>query len=395
MSQPDTNSKENIISIFSENFENNIFSKFTLSSVISKNIEFKNVFIRPVILKDGRKLSFLYRYPTKDVTRNHSLEEAITLLEQYLGTTFLQADLFTVDTSYHFLANRKGNSRLTEKKITGERSVTADHNKTKQRLVGRDDQAYLKVLGIMTDDGKVRNDRQDKFRQINKYIEFFSQALKESGLQGEVKVADMGSGKGYLTFAMYDYLRSAGFSPSVTGIEFRQDMVALCNHMADSVGFSNLHFRQGTIETAEIPEFNVLVALHACDTATDEALFRGISSGADIILVSPCCHKQLRKQFHPDTDLKALGKFGILEERQAEILTDTIRALLLEASGYKTKVFEFISTEHTPKNLMIAAVKKTGHVSPDPEKLKEINLLKERFGIREHHLETLLLKIQS
>lgn len=391
MSKDMPDNKQNIITIFSEYFENTKFSKLTLSSVISKNNEFKTVFIKPIQLKDGLRLSFLYRYPTKDITKNHTLEESVVILNDLIGKVFLQADLFTLDASYHFLSNKKGHSKLTKKEISEERILNLDHNKAKTRLIGDTNNAYLKILGIMTEEGKIRNDKQDKFRQINKYIEFFSQALKESAVTSQASVVDMGSGKGYLTFAMYDYLTKTFEDESkVLGVEFREDMVMLCNKMAQSVGFNNLTFEKGTIETAVLPDFNILIALHACDTATDEAIFRGITNHAEIILVSPCCHKQIRKQYKPSAELKTLGKFGIIEERQSEIITDTIRALILEAYGYKTKIFEFISTEHTPKNLMISAVRKADHKKTDEEKLKEVQILKNNFGIKEHHLETLL-----
>ena len=149
-----------------------------------------------------------------------------------------------------------------------------------------------------------------------------------------------------------------------------RDLVDSCNEIAQACGFENLHFRTGSIDTAELPKVDMLIALHACDTATDQAIYRGITAGAQIILCAPCCHKQIRKQVHPDNALRAITGFGILEERQAEIVTDTIRALILRAFGYKTNVFEFISTEHTPKNLLISAIKTGIEKTPRKEVLE-------------------------
>jgi SAM-dependent methyltransferase len=267
--------------------------------------------------------------------------------------------------------------------------VAEMHNKIKNRIV--EDAPFLRLLGVFSNEGKLKSDKQDKFVQINKYLEFFSQSIASSELKDDFSVIDMGSGKGYLTFAMYDYLtRILGKKAAVKGIEYRQDMVDLCNNLAQKADFVGLSFVQGTIENAETQGDNVLIALHACDTATDEAIFKGINANAKIIMVAPCCHKQIRKQINPQDELRLLAKFGILEERLSESLTDLIRALILEAYGYQTKVFEFINSEHTPKNLMISAVYKGIDEKRKIEKLNEVMALKSRFGIEFHYLEKLL-----
>jgi hypothetical protein len=203
----------------------------------------------------------------------------------------------------------------------------------------------------------------------------------------------MGSGKGYLTFALYDFLRNTmGSEPVMKGIEFRPDLVAACNTIAGKAGFSHLEFVQGSIVETEIERIDILIALHACDTATDDAIFRGIMAGASLIVCAPCCHKQVRKEMKTDGDLAPLVKYGILLERQAEIITDTIRAMILEAFGYKTKVMEFISTEHTPKNVMITG-RRVSKENPDKEKIfREIANIRKEFGIGSHYLEQMVRK---
>jgi hypothetical protein len=204
----------------------------------------------------------------------------------------------------------------------------------------------------------------------------------------------MGSGKGYLTFALYDYLSSVmGLQPEITGIELRQNLVDFCNKNARLAGFSGLHFVATDINDFQPERLDMLIALHACDTATDLALAKGILAKVDTIVVAPCCHKQIRKAMDTQNELAPVLRYGILEERQAEILTDGIRALLLEANGYKTQVFEFISTEHTAKNVMITAV----GTNDDPRlkqqglnALEKVAALKAGFGIEEHYLEHLL-----
>lgn len=211
----------------------------------------------------------------------------------------------------------------------------------------------------------------------------------------------MGSGKGYLTFALYDYLHSVlKLETEVVGVEYRQDMVDLCNQVAVKSAFDRLNFVQGTIEDHNAEHVNLLIALHACDTATDDAIFKGIKANAELIVVAPCCHKQIRREIEQNkvkNDVSFLTKYGIFLERQAEMVTDGIRALILEYFGYKTKVFEFISDAHTPKNVLVVGVKKSlkslvGSPKIEEQKaiLEKIKASKEYFGIGYHHLEKLL-----
>jgi SAM-dependent methyltransferase len=195
-----------------------------------------------------------------------------------------------------------------------------------------------------------------KFRQINKFVELLSHLSTEATLPSDrpLRVVDMGCGKGYLTFATAAFF---GARADVLGLEARPDLVELCNRVVREEKFSNLTFAAGTIADTKLDRADVLVALHACDTATDDAIAKGIAAQASLIVVSPCCQKELRPQLVAPSVLAEALKHGIFQERQAEFVTDAIRAQLLEWAGYRTKVFEFVSTEHTAKNLMIAAVK--------------------------------------
>lgn len=250
---------------------------------------------------------------------------------------------------------------------------------------------YLRELGVITADWKVKNSMQDKYRQINKYIEIIDGILRNTNLDNTLNIVDMGAGKGYLTFALYDYLHNVlKKTATVIGVELRKELVTDCNAIAQKSDFNNLSFKAGTIKQVELPDTDMLIALHACDTATDDAIFRGINADAKIIICAPCCHKQVRKQMNPTDDLNLITQFGILKERQAELLTDGIRALLLEAYGYKTKVFEFIATEHTPKNVLIVAVKHKNSKIPDYKILEKIENIKKIHGIEYHYLEKLL-----
>jgi hypothetical protein len=230
-----------------------------------------------------------------------------------------------------------------------------------------------------------------KYVQINRYIELLEPHLAVvANSRKQIRVTDMGAGKGYLTFALYDYLQNRGKNPVIQGIEQRRELVDQCNAIADKVRFTNLSFSEGVIMTSVIHDQDVLIALHACDTATDEAIFKGITANVPLIVVAPCCHKQVRNSMKAAESFSLLTRHGILLERQAELLTDAIRSRVLEIYGYKTLMTEFVDPEHTPKNIMIIG-RKTGKRNGSREAM--IQKLREfitQFGIQDHHLVTLL-----
>lgn len=236
----------------------------------------------------------------------------------------------------------------------------------------------------------------DKYRQINRYLEILSHLAKECGWSGSdtakeaMTLADMGCGKGYLTFGTWHLFRRVwAQSVHVIGVESRPDLVATTNKLANQIKGDGLEFFSGTIESAKLPPVDALIALHACDTATDDAIRRGIELGAKLIVVAPCCHKQVRPQLGKPEPLAPVLRHGVMEERIAEWVTDGLRALFLEWAGYRTKMFEFVASEHTPKNLMIAAVR---HSRPftDAAARRRIEELKSFFGIQHHALDSLL-----
>lgn len=272
----------------------------------------------------------------------------------------------------------------------------------KKRLIEAQGQSYLQALGLSGPDGKIFKKAQDKYRQINRYVEILAPLVGElpnsSAKDGALRVVDMGAGKGYLTFALYDYLRDvAGRAVQLTGVEYRDDLVAFCNDVAARAGYDDLRFAQGTIGDYE-PEqgtLDILIALHACDTATDDALYKGITAQAGLIVVAPCCHKQIRREIeiskiaHGREEAGFLFRHGIFCERQAEMITDGLRALILEYHGYRTKIFEFVSDAHTAKNIMITAQKDPQFKLDKSTIRAEIKTIKSYFGISSHYLERL------
>jgi Methyltransferase domain len=352
----------------------------------------KNAYLRPVSIKKQLKIAITYRYATRDEVKNYDLEEVLVLLEQWLGKFFLNADLFTNEQQITLSFDKKGQPQLRQKTITPLAPVNLTHDRSKQRLL-HPTLPWLHLLGITNVKGEVLSAMQDKWRQINKYAEILDSLLREQALPPDARLADMGSGKGYLTFALYQlWCDRNGTPPRMTGIELRPHLVQLCNTIAQQVDFQHLNFIADDINHWQTEHLDVLIALHACDTATDMAIAKGIKTGASLIVTAPCCHKQVRRDLNTQNELAPILRYGILEERQAEILTDGIRALLLEAHGYHTKVFEFISTEHTAKNVMITAQKDPKSTPTHQKKaLEQIIQLKASFGLKSHFLETLLV----
>ncbi|MFZ4478084.1 MAG: class I SAM-dependent methyltransferase, partial [Saprospiraceae bacterium] len=344
-------------------------------------------------LKKGLHIAFNYRYKTRDELKNFELNEAIAQLENLLGTVFLNADLLTPERDFSLQFDQQGAARFSSKKpsVQTPTQIPTTHDRSKNRLLNPT-APWLHLLGITNAKGDVLAAHQDKWRQINKYLETIESLLRDSLLQTGAHIADMGSGKGYLTFALYDFLQNhLNLEPHITGIELRPALVDFCNKTAQQVGFQNLHFIAQDIAEYKPESLDMLIALHACDTATDLALAAGIRQKARILVVAPCCHKQIRREMQTQNELAPLLRHGILEERQAELVTDGIRALLLEAEGYQTKVFEFISTEHTAKNVMITATKDHRRLQQRrTEALAQVAALKTGFGIKQHWLEHLL-----
>lgn len=338
------------------------FARLTLGKPRGDDPTLQKVVARPVTLKAGPRISFVWRHDRRDLTKNLPPPEAVREILRLVGTTFHSAHLSTTTQSVQLEFNRKGEARLH----LG-RGVAAapdpGHDRTKSRLLPPDAQAWLHALGVTNAAGTVREGMADKHRQIHKYTEVLGHLLASAPLPPDrpVEVTDMGCGKGYLTFAAHDYLdRVLQRSSRVCGVEARPELVELCNRIAHETGRPKLSFVGGTIQDAELPHPDVLIALHACDTATDDALARGVKAGAALIVAAPCCQKELRPHLRPAPVLAPALRHGIWQERHAEFVTDALRALLLEWAGYDVKVFEFISTEHTAKNLMIAATRRPG-----------------------------------
>ncbi len=382
---------DSLLSHLRRALDDGIFVKLVLSKYRGEEPDLKRIAGRLVVLRDQPHLAFVSHYATRDITRNAPLPEALEEVGRLLGTTFRSIHLLTTDEEIAAEYSRKGRCRIQRRKGPPREVPDTAHNRAKRRLIepGR---PFLQDLGITDARGRILPSMSHKWKQINRFLELFDKALDGIGAEAgqPVRVVDFGAGKGYLTFAVHDYLRQVlGVDAQVTGVELRPELVAFCNGVAQRRNCAGLVMHQGDVEHFPVPETDVLIALHACDTATDLALFTGIRAGAKVLMASPCCHKEVRPQMAAPEVLRPMLRFGIHLEREAEMVTDTLRALLLERSGYRVQVIEFISSEHTDKNKMLLATKRP---SPPPRDAVQprIDALKAFYGIREQRLETLL-----
>ena len=370
--------------------------KLVLARHIGDEPQLMQVVAREIMLRGAAHLSFTYRYTTRDVTKNLPPQEGQELVATLLGKSFRNAHLLTREHTLELSISERGLCTLRRSAAQHDAPSAPEHDRAKRRYVELE-RPFLAALGVTDVQGRLVPAMSRKYKQIDKFVEVFAHALADSTLAQarQMRVLDFGSGKGYLTFAIHDHLRHAlGIDAVVTGVELRDDMVALCNAAAARLGMAGLRFDKGDVTSYAAQPVDVMIALHACDTATDHAIQRGVEGGAAIIMCAPCCHKEVRPQIlgelgvspHP---LRAILEHGVHLGQEADMVTDTLRALLLEASGYATQVFEFVSLEHTSKNKMILGVRRAGATDPRPW-LEQVAQLKQFYGIREQRLERLL-----
>ncbi len=385
---------EKFIDEFAKSLSDETFVKMTLGNYKGADEHLQKILLRLIETKRGRRLFFLYRYNTRDTAKNYNFKESEEILRSILGKDFFAGHLFTTENDFQLDIGRKGKSRLNVGKPTFKTRIPIEHDREKRKQIDPNN-FYLRALGITTDRGEIRDKQQDKWKQINKFVETLGSLFDKSPLKDrtELNIVDMGSGKGYLTFATYDFFKNIrGLDVKVTGVDTKSELVGLCSDIAKANEFENLKFVHGSIGDFELKDVDILIALHACNTATDDAIFQGIAAEATLIVVAPCCHQEIRPQIKPPEMLKNVLKHGVMLEREAESITDGLRALLLEKSGYSTKLFEFVSTEHTPKNNMIVGTrgaKKNENID------EEIKAIKEFYGIKDQRLENLLSESEA
>jgi SAM-dependent methyltransferase len=309
--------------------------------------------MRPIMLKSGLVLQITRREGAQELHQNFKPAEAWSLFLDELSHS-KQAQIYTQDADYQILQNRKGLQTVL-KKPPSQTIKLLEHNRTKQYILPEGEPlAFLVELGIMNSQGRVYPQKRDKFIQINKFLEIISHLP----LPEELHIADLGCGKAYLTFALYHYLTVVmKRQVTVYGCDFKKQVMDDCTRLAETMHYKGLFFECGSIEDFNPPHsINMVVALHACNTATDDALIKALNWDAKIILAAPCCHQELRPQIESEK-LKPLLKHGIFKEHFAALVTDAARAQFLETRGYSVDAIEFVDPEHTPKNILLKAVK--------------------------------------
>ncbi len=366
------------------------FERLILSQYKGELAQLEKITFRIVELNGQKQLSALYHHTTQDVTKNYTFEEGLEQIATLI-VQCKQANLFSTLQEIQLKKNKKKAMLNIGKKQSMNMAPTVQaHDREKQRYV-QQSSAFLKELGITDEKAQIIPSMARKWKQINKFIEIFASAYEQiDAEQKELRIVDFGSGKGYLTFALYDYLQEQQKIPLITGVELRRNLAEFCQNVADKVYFNHLDFFEGDVRSYQPEKLDVMIALHACDIATDFAIHTGIRLNVSMIMCAPCCHKELRPQLHSPEVLQPMLQFGIHAGQQAEMLTDTLRALLLKAYGYETKVFEFVSLEHTSKNKMILATKRKNVSQPDAKIMAQIQALKEMYGIKKQTLELLL-----
>lgn len=347
----------------------------TLRAVVSnrrsKQVSQKLVF-RPFMEKN--KLMFQREeYANNQVFHeNMDKETAVEQICTFLEKDYKQLDLLCEQSSFSALVNKKGKSNIKENKNQIAKKIDLSHNRKKRYILDTDEVIpFLVDLGVQTKEGKIVDKKYKKYKQINRFLEFVKDVLPELPKDRPVKIIDFGCGKSYLTFAVYYYLHIMnGRDVEMIGLDLKKDVIAHCNRMAEKYEYTSLHFLEGDISTYDgADSADMVITLHACDVATDFALDKAVHWNAKVILSVPCCQHELNAQIENDM-LEPLLKYGILKERFAALLTDALRANLLEQNGYEVQILEFIDMEHTPKNLLIRAVKRGEKADKKQEKLE-------------------------
>jgi SAM-dependent methyltransferase len=385
----------NAVDQFLEELEKSLaaetFRKLTLGKLRGELSDAEHVYVRLIKLNEGQRLSFVHRYPTRDVTKNYPVPEALGLIQRWLGEACLAASLFTSDKRYQLLFNRRGKPRLHGSTENGpvhpETGQSSDHDRSKRRLL--QDERFLESLGILDANGRPRAQTGDKYRQVHQFVENVAPLLQSLSAGDQVRIVDMGCGKGYLTFALHRYLQDRGLELQTTGIERRAALTDAANAIVQDLQYTGIKFRPGEISESTLESVDLLVALHACDTATDEAIFRAIQAGCRWIVVSPCCQHELRPQLQSPSGLEPLFRYGIQLDRMTEAVTDALRCLYLDAYGYTTRLQEFVDPEHTARNLLLIATRSAKNPGRQ-ELLQRAKEFQERFGIKTQRLAELL-----
>ncbi len=331
--------------------------KIIMASPVSKN-GIKKMEIKPLIIKDSIHYQLSFIKDNKAMHKNYSEKEILEILKEEIEQ-FKQINIFSNIEEIQVLRNSKGVEKIIKKVIEKKEIVIKEHNKKKEYLIEDGEKCdFLIYLGVMDKDGKVNSKRYDKFRQINRYLEFIKDIINELPTDRKLKIVDFGSGKAYLTFALYYYLvKIMKKDVEIYGVDIKKDVIEFCNKTSEELKYEGLKFVYGDIKSFDtLKNADLVVTLHACDTATDDAIVQAVKWNAKVIMCVPCCQHELFDKIQ-NNNMNPILKHGIVKEKLASIITDSLRGTVLEIMGYRVQLVEFIDMEHTPKNILIRAVK--------------------------------------
>ena len=349
----------NINEIIKSNLLENkfIYGVFTTQRNKTKN-PYNKITARPISIKDKYFIQFEKFTDKQAFHENFSYEEAAEEIVNLISNEYRNINIFTENADFQFMVSKKGSIKVTEKDPTKKEKID-EHNKKKQYIIKEHEPCdFLNILGVMNSEGDVYSKKYDKFKQINKFLEIVDDSLKDSKLEDDFMIIDFGCGKAYLTFALYYYFYFIrNVKVKIIGLDLKNEVIEFCNETAEKLNYNQLEFMYGDIRDFEYKsKVDMIVTLHACDNATDAALVKAIKWNTDIILSVPCCQHEFYGKIK-NVDLEPMLKHGLIKERVSSLVTDSLRSLFLETKGYKVQLMEFISMEHTPKNILIRAVK--------------------------------------
>lgn len=343
-----------------EQFINEELIDVVISNPKNKEIKASKIKIRPVLMKNQLQFQATSQVEKQVFHENYDEDSLKMAMTRWIVEEYKQAQFTAKGQSATVLSGKKGNLTIKVlRKQAARVQAPLSHNREKRYILEEGTPVpFLVDLGVMTSEGKIVNARYDKFKQINRFLEFIEDILPNLDQSKTQTIIDFGCGKSYLTFAMYYYLKVLkGYQVNIIGLDLKKDVMERCQKLAERYGYSELRFLTGDIaDYNDVDQVDMVVTLHACDTATDYALYKAVKWGAKVILSVPCCQHEANNQIQNEP-LQNILKYGILKEKMSALLTDGIRANLLEEQGYKTQILEFIDMEHTPKNLLIRAVK--------------------------------------
>ncbi len=347
-----------LINIIEENVANTGIIYVVFATPLNKaENKYKKITIKPISSED--KIVYqLEKFTDKQAFHENIASDAITERIMDLANLYKNANIFTVDADYQLLVSKKGNMRIVKLAPTKAMSV-GSHNKAKNYIIPENTPCdFLIELGVMNKDGKVLAKKYDKFKQINRFLEIVDDAVGKIDLKNDYKIIDFGCGKAYLTFALYHYFyKIKKLNVQIVGLDLKTEVIEFCNDVAKKLNYSQLRFENGDIKDYNTNlDIDMVVTLHACDNATDAALVKAVKWNTNIILSVPCCQHEFFNKIEND-NLEPMLKHGLIKERLSSLVTDSLRSLFLETKGYKVQLVEFVDMEHTPKNILIRAVK--------------------------------------